>query len=90
MFTKVIKGLSLEAYQDLCSAVEIGRWADGQKLTEKQKKDSLQAVLAWQALNGENQEHMQVGSNGQIVMKSKSELKRQYREEEISRFLQSE
>ena len=83
MLKELVKSLSVEAYKELATAVEIGRWADGIKLTKKQKQDSLQLVLAWQALNGQNQEHMQLGSDGEIVMKSKAVLKRQYREPEI-------
>jgi uncharacterized protein len=42
----------------------------------------LQAVMAWQAMHIDNPEHMNIGRDGEIVMKSKSELKRQYRDEE--------
>lgn len=76
----LVKSLSIEAYQELCTAVEIGRWADGTALSDKQKQESLQLVLAWQAVNSEDPEHMQIGSDGEIVMKSKAVLKRQFRE----------
>jgi uncharacterized protein YeaC (DUF1315 family) len=56
--------------------------AGWQALTEEQKATSLQAVMAWQAMHLENPEHMNIGRDGEIVMKSKSELKRQYRDEE--------
>jgi len=83
MIQNLVKSISIEAYQELCCAVEIGRWADGSKMTEKQKEESLQLVLAWQALNGTEQGHMQIGSDGEILMKSKAVLKRQYREQKI-------
>ena len=50
--------------------------------TDEQKATSLQAVMAWQAMHLDNPEHMNIGRDGEIVMKSKSELKRQYRDEE--------
>ena len=37
--------------------------------------------MAWQAMHLDNPEHMNIGRDGEIVMKSKSELKRLFREE---------
>ena len=81
-FAEMIENITPEIYQSLKLAVEIGKWPDGQPLTEEQKATSLQAVMAWQAMHLENPEHMNIGRDGEIVMKSKSELKRQYRDEE--------
>ena len=42
-----------ETRANLATAIEIGRWPDGSKLTEQQKSSSMQAVIAWDAYYGE-------------------------------------
>lgn len=80
-FLQAIRQMPKEVYERLKTAVELGKWPDGKPLTDEQKATSLQAVMAWQAMHLENPEHMNIGRDGEIVMKSKSELKRQYRDE---------
>ncbi|HHQ4892714.1 TPA: YeaC family protein [Aeromonas veronii] len=81
-FLQAIRQMPEEVYERLKTAVELGKWPDGKPLTDEQKATSLQAVMAWQSMHIENPEHMNIGRDGEIVMKSKSELKRQYRDEE--------
>lgn len=81
-FLQAIRQMPQEVYERLKTAVELGKWPDGKPLTDEQKATSLQAVMAWQSMHLDNPEHMNIGRNGEIVMKSKSELKRQYRDEE--------
>lgn len=42
------------------------------------KENSLQAVMLWQSMNNVDPQHMSIGTDGQIVMKSKQELKQQF------------
>ena len=81
-FLQAIMQMPQEVYERLKTAVELGKWPDGKPLTDEQKATSLQAVMAWQSMHLDNPEHMNIGRDGEIVMKSKSELKRQYRNEE--------
>ncbi|MCX9105103.1 YeaC family protein [Aeromonas veronii] len=81
-FLQAIRQMPEEVYERLKTAVELGKWPDGKPLTDEQKATSLQAVIAWQAMHLDNPEHMNIGRDGEIVIKSKSELKRQYRDEE--------
>ncbi|MGU5544355.1 YeaC family protein [Aeromonas veronii] len=81
-FLQAIRQMPQEVYERLKTAVELGKWPDGKPLTDEQKATSLQAVMAWQSMHIDNPEHMNIGRDGEIVMKSKSELKRQYRDEE--------
>ncbi|MCS3832513.1 uncharacterized protein YeaC (DUF1315 family) [Aeromonas veronii] len=81
-FLQAIRQMPAEVYERLKTAVELGKWPDGKHLTDEQKATSLQAVMAWQSMHIDNPEHMNIGRDGEIVMKSKSELKRQYRDEE--------
>ncbi|GHA16862.1 YeaC family protein [Oceanisphaera arctica] len=85
-FQQAIKNMPEEVYQKLRTAVELGKWPDGSVLTPEQKESSMQAVMLWQAMHNDNPEHMTIGKGGELVMKSKSELRRQFRDEaEITR-----
>ncbi|MBP6452026.1 MAG: DUF1315 family protein, partial [Aeromonas sp.] len=73
-FQQAIRQMPKEVYERLKTAVELGKWPDGKPLSDEQKATSLQAVMAWQAMHLDNPEHMNIGRDGEIVMKSKSEL----------------
>ena len=46
--------------------------------TPEQKENSLQLVMLWQARNNTDAQHMTIDTNGQMVMKSKRELKEEF------------
>ncbi|BEN78544.1 YeaC family protein [Serratia marcescens] len=75
---ELIAAMTPEIYQRLVQAVELGKWPDGVALTPEQKENSLQAVMLWQSMNNVDPQHMSIGTDGQIVMKSKQELKQQF------------
>ncbi len=81
----LIAAMTPEVYQRLARAVELGKWPDGVALTPEQKENSLQAVMLWQALNNVEPQHMSIGTDGQIVMKSKQELKLQFAEQPLTK-----
>ncbi|CAI0779673.1 Protein of uncharacterised function (DUF1315) [Serratia marcescens] len=74
----LIAAMTPEIYQRLVQAVELGKWPDGVALTPEQKENSLQVVMLWQSMNNVDPQHMSIGTDGQIVMKSKQELKQQF------------
>ncbi|MEA9389470.1 DUF1315 family protein [Acerihabitans sp. TG2] len=63
-----------EIYQRLKTAVELGKWLDGVALTAEQRDNCLQVVMLWQARHNHQPEHMSIGTDGRVVMKSKREL----------------
>jgi len=63
-----------EIYLRLKTAVELGKWPDGVALTDEQRDNCLQVVMLWQARHNHQPEHMSIGTDGRIVMKSKREL----------------
>ncbi len=67
-----------EVYQRLSTAVELGKWPDGVALTEEQKENCLQLVMLWQARHNTEAQHMTIDTNGQMVMKSKQQLKEDF------------
>ncbi|AYC33499.1 DUF1315 family protein [Pseudomonas cavernae] len=50
-FAEMINNITPEIYASLKLAVEIGKWADGRKLSREQKELSLQALIAWELRN---------------------------------------
>ncbi|WP_026042431.1 YeaC family protein [Pantoea sp. A4] len=74
----MIEAMTPEVYQRLATAVETGKWPDGVALTPEQREHCLQLVLLWQARNNEDPQHMTVGTDGQMVMKSKKQLKEEF------------
>lgn len=48
-FADMIEKMSPEIYTALKSGVELGRWPNGQPLTQEQKEISMEAVLRYEA-----------------------------------------
>ncbi|SCC40186.1 YeaC family protein [Kosakonia oryziphila] len=75
---QIVNSMTPEIYQRLVTAVEVGKWPDGVALTSEQKENSLQLVMLWQARNNTQAQHMTIDTNGQMVMKSKQQLKEDF------------
>ncbi|MCL9670477.1 YeaC family protein [Citrobacter sp. MNAZ 1397] len=77
-FEQVINSMTPDIYQRLVTAVELGKWPDGVALTVEQKENSLQLVMLWQARHNTDAQHMTIDTHGQMVMKSKQQLKEDF------------
>lgn len=44
----LINSLTPEIYQNLKTAIELGRWPDGRVVTTEQKQHSMQAVIGYE------------------------------------------
>ena len=75
---EIVSNMTPEIYQRLATAVELGKWPDGVALTPEQKENSLQLVMLWQVRNNVQAQHMTIDTNGQMVMKSKQQLKEEF------------
>ncbi|GBL03310.1 YeaC family protein [Glaciecola sp. KUL10] len=92
---QLVSAMTPQIYENLRSAVETGKWPDGTRLTDEQKENSLQAVLLYQAKIEQSEEHMTIGKDGEVVQKSKSELRQALKqslnnEQPIARFKQDD
>lgn len=86
-FKALVSAMAPETYQKLADAVATGRWADGTALNEQQKAQTLQLVMAYQATVLKSEELFTVGADGQLIQKSKAELKKQFdNNDAIARF----
>lgn len=75
---RVLAEMTPEVYQRLVTATETGKWPDGVALTSQQREHTLQLVLLWQARHNDNPQHMSVAKGGEMVMKSKRQLKEEF------------
>lgn len=75
---EVVTALTPDIYQRLATAVELGKWPDGVALTPEQKENCLQMVMLWQSRHNVEAEHMTINTDGELVMKSKQELKQAF------------
>lgn len=92
---QLLTAMTPDVYERLRQAVETGKWPDGNVLSDEQKENCLQAVLLYQARVAQTNEHMTVGDSGEVIYKSKSELRRELRESQsneqsIARFKQDD
>lgn len=50
-FEQLIQNLDADIYQRLRTAVELGKWANGEALTAQQKEISIQAMIAYERIH---------------------------------------
>jgi len=92
---QLVSAMTPQIYENLRNAVEIGKWPDGKALTPEQKENSLQAVLLYQSKVERSEQHMTIGQNGEVVQKSKAQLRQEMKQENnneqpIARFKQND
>ncbi|MEZ5572460.1 MAG: DUF1315 family protein [Halioglobus sp.] len=46
-YQQLIATMTPDVYQRLLRAVESGKWPDGKRLTERQRGNAMQAIIAW-------------------------------------------
>jgi uncharacterized protein YeaC (DUF1315 family) len=74
----MLNAMTPEVYERLSTAVETGKWPDGVALTPEQRDNCMQLVMLWQARYNETPQHMSIGKGGEMVMKSKKQLKEEF------------
>ncbi|CAM2887910.1 YeaC family protein [Vibrio rarus] len=79
---QMIDTITPEAYQRLSFVVETGRWPEGTAVSDEQRAFCQQAVMLYQSKHNTEAQHMTVAVGGEISFKSKSELKRQFTNEQ--------
>ncbi len=61
--------LDEKTVNQLRTAVELGKWENGEKLTDKQRESAMQAVMLWQA------KHEITGTDEPFTLNPNGELK---------------
>jgi uncharacterized protein YeaC (DUF1315 family) len=73
----LLASMTPDIYEKLKQAVETGKWLDGNPLDDNQKSVCLQAVMLYQAKIEQSNQHMTIAADGEIVQKSKRELRQE-------------
>ena len=79
---QLINAMSPQVYQILKDGVELGKWPNGEPLTDDQRQQATQAMMLYQGMKLDQKDHYTIGRNGVFNNLSKSQLKRQFRDEE--------
>ncbi|MBS3796957.1 MULTISPECIES: DUF1315 family protein [unclassified Pseudoalteromonas] len=88
---QLVQSITPEVYERLQYGAATGKWPDGSPLSEQQKEQTVQLVMLYQAKVLKSDEQFTVGADGQLVQKSKKELKQQFKaENEIARFSEND
>ena len=46
-YEQMIENLSPDIYRSLTRALELGKWPDGRPMSPEQRRNTMQAVIAW-------------------------------------------
>ena len=83
----VVDNLTEDMYLRFKSAAETGKWPEGVKVDQSQRDMAMQIVMAYQARVLKSEEMLTVGADGEIVSKTKRELKEEFSDpNNIARF----
>jgi uncharacterized protein YeaC (DUF1315 family) len=74
----IVDDMSHEMYLRLKHAAETGKWPEGVAVEQAQRDNALQLSMAYQARHLNSDQMLTVGANGELVTKTKRELKAQF------------
>ncbi len=87
-----VDNMSEELYLRLKHAAETGKWPEGNAVEKSQQESAVQLVMAYQSRHLNSDQILTVGSDGEIVHKSKRVLKDELKQKDdpqnIARFSQ--
>ncbi|MFY8275158.1 YeaC family protein [Pseudoalteromonas sp. SSDWG2] len=88
---QLIQSITPDVYERLQYGASTGKWPDGTPLSEEQKAQTMQLVMLYQSKVLKSDEQFTIGADGELVQKSKKELKEQFKpENEIARFSEND
>ena len=83
-FDDILSSITPEVYENLKTAIELGKWADGRVLSPEQKEHCMQAVIAYELKHVPAEErtgyvppknHSHCGSDGEVAEPEDKPLK---------------
>ncbi|MEW6991561.1 YeaC family protein [Colwelliaceae bacterium 6441] len=75
---QLIDNMSNELYLRLKHAAETGKWPEGTPVDKAQRESALQLSMAYQAKHLNADQMLSIGSDGEIVTKTKRQLKNEF------------
>ncbi|WP_068546385.1 YeaC family protein [Thalassotalea crassostreae] len=82
---ELVDNMSEEMYLRLKHAAETGKWPEGTPVEQAQRDSAMQLSMAYQARKLDSDQMLTIGSDGEIVHKSKAELKQQFKKSSVAR-----
>lgn len=79
---QVVENMSEDMYLRLKHAAETGKWPEGTPVDPAQRDSALQLSMAYQAKYLNSTEMLSIGADGNIVHKTKRQLKEEFTGEE--------
>ena len=76
----LVETMTEEMYLRLKCAAETGKWPEGTLVAKEQKESALQIIMAYQAKHLNSDDILSIGADGEIVTKTKSVLRNQFKE----------
>jgi len=84
---QLVETMDESMYLRLKHAAETGKWPEGTKVEQAQRDSALQIVMAYQAKHLNSDEMLTISAQGDIVTKTKRELKQAFSDQKnIARF----
>jgi len=84
---QLVDNMSEEMYLRLKCAAETGKWPEGTVVDQAQKESALQIIMAYQSRRLNSDEMMSIAPNGEMVVKTKRQLKERFTDDKnIARF----
>lgn len=75
---QLVENMSYEMYERLKYAAETGKWPEGSTVDRAQRESALQLSMAYQAKHLNSREMLSVGADGEIINKTKRQLKEEF------------
>ncbi|SEL15067.1 hypothetical protein SAMN05216262_106144 [Colwellia chukchiensis] len=72
---ELVEHMSEDMYLRLKCAAETGKWPEGVAVDKAQQLSAVQITMAYQAKHLESDQTLSIGPNGEMIMKTKSELR---------------
>jgi len=72
---ELVETMSEDMYLRLKCAAETGKWPEGVAVDKAQQLSAVQITMAYQARHLNSDQTLSIGANGEMIMKSKSELR---------------
>ncbi|MGS0536030.1 YeaC family protein [Pseudoalteromonas sp. SaAl2] len=83
----LVNSITPELFERLQYGAATGKWPDGTLLSDEQKEQTVQLVMLYQAKVAQSNEQFTIGSNGEMVQKTKAQLQKEFTaDNEIARF----
>lgn len=73
-FEELLAGMTPEIHARLKEAVELGKWPNGERLTQEQVELCLQAVIAWDVRNLPESERVAYIDRGDLEKKRRGRI----------------